>query len=348
MYSKKVDITMSTVSLLLYSAKKYLVPGLVSECVQVLEKSMTVDTVCEVLQQCILFEEEALKKKALKCIYFTAAVVFSTEGFMRLSHDALETVADLETLACTERYLFESCIKWARHQLLQSGTENPSDREVREMLGSVLYKIRFPTMTSKEFAELTAHSQILTGDEKHDVYVYMATREKLESLTFMTANRCMSNANTVRRFTACSSMKDCGYMHAIDVQATVGMWLTGVGLYGGECGSTHGVALLVLKGRETVSKTRRTIKSDGSKTPVIFGLARPVYIIANNRYTVCIYMRGPKTWSGDGGVCSCKLSGEGSYIAFFNSEYRDNSSNSNSGQIPELYCVSNTVPVPRN
>ena len=156
-------------------------------------------------------------------------------------------------------------MKWARHQLLESGNENPSDEEIREMLGSVLYTIRFPTMTLEEFAELTGHTQILTGDEKQDVYVYIATREKLESLRFMTSDRCMRNVNTVRRFTDCNSMRDCGHtMHAIDIQTTVGIWLTGIGLYGGEQGSTHDISLLVLKARKKLPRTSRTIKSDGS------------------------------------------------------------------------------------
>lgn len=137
MYSEKVDITMSNVSSLLYSAKKYLVSGLVSTCVKVLDRSATVDTICDVLQQCILFDDGLLKKKSLSFIYFTATVVFNTEGFMRLSRDAVKTVAGVKRLACTEKYLFESCVKWARHQLLESGNVNPSDEEVREMLGSV-------------------------------------------------------------------------------------------------------------------------------------------------------------------------------------------------------------------
>ena len=349
MYSEKVSVTLSTVSSLLYAAKKYLVSGLVSECLKVLDKSVTVDTVCEVLEQCVLFGEEELKKKVLSFIYFTAAVLFSTEGFMHLTRDTLEIVAGLEPLACTERYLFESCLKWARHQLLESGNESPRDEEVREVLGSVLYKIRFPAMTSKEFAELTAHSQILTGDEKHDVYVYLATKEKLESLTFMTSNRCLRNVSIIKRFMECSSMRDCGnVVHAIDIQATVGLWLTGVGLYGGEQGSTHDVALGVLKGQEKLSKTARTITSDGSKTPIIFGLARPVYIIANNRYTVLVAMKGPKTWSGDRGMVLCNLSGQGNYIAFHDTmctshPSRINSSSTNSGQIPELFCVSRSA-----
>lgn len=349
MYSEKAEITMSTVSSLLYAAKKYLLSGLVSECIKMLEKSITVDTVCEVLQQCVLFEEE-LKKKVLNFVYFTAAVVFNTEGFLHLSRDVLEIVADLDPLACTERCLFESCVKWARHQLRESGSENPSDEDIREALGGVLYKIRFPAMTPKEFAELTAHSKILTGDEKHDVYVYLATKMKLDSLPFATSKRCLRNANIVRRFEACNSMRDCGITaHAIDIQATVGLWLNGVGLYGGEQGATHDVVLMVLKGPEKLhqSVVRRSITSDGSKTPIVIGFARPVYIIANNRYTVWVSMRGPKTWSGDEGVGSSQFSsGDGHYIAFHNCERHPNrnSSNTRVGQIPELYCVTREYP----
>jgi len=186
-------------------------------------------------------------------------------------------------------------------------------------------------MTLEEFAELTGHTQILTVDAKQDVYVFIATREKLKSLKFMTSDRCMRNVNTVRRFTDCNSMRDCGHtMHAVDIQTTVGIWLTGIGLYGGEQGSTHDISLLVLKARRKLSRTSRTIKSDGSKTPIIFGLSKPLYIIANNRYTVCVSMKGPKTWSGEGGVGTCDLFGEGAYIAFYDCEHRCRHSNENS------------------
>jgi len=130
-----------------------------------------------------------LKEKCLDFISNNAEVVFNSDSFVNISHEVLEIVVSLEALATTEKHVFESCVRWARYQLLESGNKDPSDKEIREKLGSVLYEIRFPTMTAEEFAGLTAHSKILTGDEKHDVYVYIVTKERLRSLKFVAYSR---------------------------------------------------------------------------------------------------------------------------------------------------------------
>ena len=106
--------------------------------------------------------------------------MINAAAFLHLSRDATNDVVSLDTIAGTsERQLLEARVKWARHQLLELGNENPSDEEIRKTLGSVLYKIRFPAMTEKEFAEITTHSRILSEREKLDVYVCMASGERL-------------------------------------------------------------------------------------------------------------------------------------------------------------------------
>ena len=190
---EKADITSSTVVPLMFAAKKYLLTGLVSACLDVLEKSISPDTVCTVLQQSMFFGEDRLKDKCLHFISNNTQLVLGTDAFMGISHDVLKTVVSLNAVATTEKHVFESCIKWAKHQLLELGVEDPTDEEMRAKLGDVLYEIRFPTMTAEEFAGLTAHSKILTLEEKHDVYVYLVAKERLDSLKFVTASRLTKN-----------------------------------------------------------------------------------------------------------------------------------------------------------
>ena len=45
---------------------------------------------------------------------------------------------------------------------------------IRRVLGSVLYRIRFPTMALRTFALNFGRSDVLTGDEKAAIYYYMA------------------------------------------------------------------------------------------------------------------------------------------------------------------------------
>ena len=105
-YCEKANITASTAGSLMFAAKKYLLTGLISECLEVLEKSINPDTVCTILQQIILFGEDNLKEKCLTFISVNAENVFNTDALMSISHDILKTVVSLETLATTEKHVF--------------------------------------------------------------------------------------------------------------------------------------------------------------------------------------------------------------------------------------------------
>ena len=204
---------------------------------------------------------------------------------MNIPHDVLKAVVSLNTLATTEKYAFESCVRWAKHQLLELGNKDPSDEEVRDKLGDVLYEICFPTMTAKEFARLTAHSNILTTEEKHAVYIYLMISERLRSLKFVSG---MCNCLIIKRLTLCDSAGElvCTEIrYAISFKTTVDLQLTGVGLYGGVQESNHDVTLRVYNGNYMLSKTK-TMRSDGGKTPIKIRLEEPVNITAKGVHTV--------------------------------------------------------------
>jgi len=319
----------------MFAARKYLLTGLISECLEVLEKSISPDTVCTILQQITLFGEDNLKEKCLMFISVNAEDVFNTDAFMSISHDILKTVVSSKTLATTEKHVFESCVRWAKHQLLELGNEDPSDEEVREKLGDALYEIRFPTMTAEEFAGLTAHSKILTGDEKHDVYVYIVTEERLGSLKFVSSSRCDS---VIKRLGTANTggWNYSGKCDAISFETTVALWLTGVGLYGGMQASTHHVIVRVLKGEELLSETTTTMTSDGTKSPIRIRLGKPVLISANSKHVVSASIRGSETWLGVKDVSDFEQCGK---IVFGNTEHSTNGTDVGRGQIPELYVM---------
>jgi len=316
----------------------------VSVCLEVLETSISADAVCTILQQMVLFGEDKLKRKCLNFVSYTAALVFNSEGFKGVSRDVLKMIVSLKTLTTTEKHIFQSCVRWAKHQLLELGNKDPSDEEIREKLGDVLYEIRFPTMTSEEFAALTAHSKILTADEKHDVYVYTVSKEKLEGLKFVTDRRFVKEV-VIKRLTV-SDVTHWNYISgrcdAIAFETKETMILTGVGLYGGIQKSTHYITLRLLKGDSTVSETNTKMTSNGSKTPIRVGLEKPVVIPANSRHTLVAVISGSTTWSG---LISVNGSGSEQYrkIVFYSTEHTTNGTDVNRGQIPELYVILSTT-----
>jgi len=333
-----VDATADTAMPLMYAAKKYLLTGLVKECQTVIEKGLSVDTVCTVLKQSMSLQENELKQKCLQFVTINALRVFNAETFLHLSREALRDVVCLNCLFYpTERQVYEYCMKWARRQLRETGNECPSDEEIRDKLGDVLYKIRFPVMTLKDFAELTAQSTVVNAEEKHDVYVFMALGKKLETLKFVDERR-RGEEKVINRFNNVRSLSlGCkGKTDAISIHATVGMHLTGVGLYGGREASTHNVTVKVLKESETLSMTVSQMTSDGRQDPIKVELENPVYIHANTTYTVAVVILGPNTWAGTEGGATCEFPESGS-IAFDNSEMSNNSTTVSSGQIPQLF-----------
>ncbi|KAH3792632.1 hypothetical protein DPMN_146129 [Dreissena polymorpha] len=58
LYSGKVEINADTVLSLLYTAKKYDIPGLASQCKTFLNDNFDAENVCTVLYQAIVFDDE--------------------------------------------------------------------------------------------------------------------------------------------------------------------------------------------------------------------------------------------------------------------------------------------------
>ena len=339
-YCETANITADTAFPLMYAAKKYLLVALVRECATVLEH-LNVDRVCTVLQQSMSLHENELKEKCLKFIGNNAHRVIDTEEFLRLSRDALDEVACLDILVHTsERQVYEYCVKWARHQLRESENESASDEKIREQLGSVLYKIRFPIMTAKDFAELTAHSTIPTAEEQRDVYVYMTLGEKLDTLKFGVQRRQRVEEKVISRFPRIvgNDWISDGVTNAICFQTTVNMQLTGVGLYGGKEACSHDVTLSVLKGNETLVRKFTKMISDGRQAPIKIELETPVDIHANTRYCVTAFVKGPNTFCGEGGKTAYDLSESGRLV--FYACKMPAVGDVCSGQIPQLfYCL---------
>ena len=212
----------------------------------------------------------------------------------------------------------------------ETGNDSPSDEDLRNKMGNVLYRIRFPTMTLKDFAELTAQSAVLTLQEKYDVHVYMAVGTKLESVKFGTKNRRGANyvANRFDRIH--------GEWRGIAIRTTVDIVLTGIGLYGGTKKSTHGVTLEVLRENETLSKTVTKMVSDGSRKLVKIQLENPVHVHASSTYIVAAVIIGPKTWSGEGDAIACDF-GKTRTLSFGNSQKSMNCMRLTSAKIPQLF-----------
>jgi BTB/POZ domain-containing protein 1/2 len=124
-------------------------------------------------------------------------------------------------------------IRWAEVQCKQRGIEI-NDANLRDVLGNLLFQIRFPLMTLEEFAAIAQFSNILSDSEKVDLFVYFISPIK-PAIPFVNEKRCevFGKEISINRFQRIESRW--GYTGTTDkIKFTVdaNIYLTAIGLYG--------------------------------------------------------------------------------------------------------------------
>lgn len=71
--------------------------------------------------------------------------------------------------------MFQACLAWSSKECQRQGIPVNPDNQ-RSVLGSVLFHIRFPTMSLIEFAQDVSKTNVLTTDDRCAVFEYIACR----------------------------------------------------------------------------------------------------------------------------------------------------------------------------
>lgn len=174
----------------MHAAHKYMIPNLVKFCEKFLEDGLNDENVCCILEQSLTFGAEELKKRCLALLALNSSEIMKSKQFNEINVQTLDAVLDMNRMECSESFLYQACIGWAKHQLKNNqDAQNPSDQAIRDALGRLLYKIRFPAMDQKEFTEFTADSDVLSPQEKLSIFYFLANGKKKETFAFICAKR---------------------------------------------------------------------------------------------------------------------------------------------------------------
>jgi len=231
MYTDSVTMTPKTVLPLMYAGIKYQLPKLIGECQKMLQQNLSADTVCEILDQAIYFEEQELINKSVEYIGKQAARVVLTAGFLQMSREGLFKVVSYDWLQISEVTLYKACLNWATTQLIKRNINNPAEYAIRVELGEVFNKIRFPVMSIQEFAQISGNSDILTCSEKASIYYYIGTKDQNQTnLPFDWKPR--RTEKIIDRFTIITNSSWCGNQNdAIQFKSDKNMILTAIDTY---------------------------------------------------------------------------------------------------------------------
>ncbi|KAL3085751.1 hypothetical protein niasHS_009500 [Heterodera schachtii] len=155
---------------LLFDAKKYNISGLVGPIFA--NSNLRI-------AQCFLgfrtgssFRIGRFSRKCLRFICQNAAQLFKSDNFFQIDQEILCLLLDNDRLLLSDEFeIWKAALRWADEKCRQNGIECFAENR-REMLGSALFKIRFPNIQEEDFAKCIVPSNVLTGEELLGVYQF--------------------------------------------------------------------------------------------------------------------------------------------------------------------------------
>ena len=181
MYCDELSLTLLNVVQVLQGARKYQLTGLTQRCLEFAETNMTDDGVCVVLEQALTANEQSLIDASLRHIEHRTPTVFQSRSFLDASPDVVRRIVSLETLDVTELDLFNACVAWAHHRATVAASPskvNVNGAVLRRHLEPLVPLIRFPTMSTGDFASFVVPMNVLTDTETCNVYKYFTCPER--------------------------------------------------------------------------------------------------------------------------------------------------------------------------
>lgn len=289
-YYEEAEVNCENATLLLYAAKKYLLPVLSKQCCDCLVKNLSASNAVNVLEHGLLFDETELIRECLRLISLNSETVLKGVEILSASKSTMDRILSLNLMASTELDVYEACVNWAKYRMVADGgcAENPNDDQIRETLGDLLYKIRFPTMDPVDFARLSVNRGVLSCEEKEAVYYYFVTKERVAGLVF-SAEKRWGEEVFVDRTVSCITGNwkySTPTVDAINFKADCGVLLTGVGLYPGHLQTGYDVDFEVLESSKSLFKRRTSVPHSASAVPWKVSLDRPIVIGAGVVYTI--------------------------------------------------------------
>ena len=276
--------------------------------------------------------------------------VLQSADFNSLSLEALCAFLSLEQMAgVDELRLYRSAVTWAKSQNGDQSAEM-SDEEIRNVLQKALFLIRLPTVDAKGFSDVCGAANILTAEEKSEIYHYiLSVKPDMTDQTIVgktvagfsaDQRACNSNEYTIERLSNISGEWNCNSnVDAICFRSSAAVRLTGVGIYGTkDCAHITSVKLDIFdntsKNLNTV--TVRDIPCTGTDTPVPIRWGTGVNLRQDTEYTVSVLIESPghNTYKGDRG--KSKASINNTTFTFSKAPGSTNGTSPDSGQIPQL------------
>ncbi|XP_031631886.1 BTB/POZ domain-containing protein 2-like [Contarinia nasturtii] len=191
-YFGMVNLTIENVDAIMNLSNKYNVTECKNLCRKFLKATMTSENMILRYELAIFLEDESLKKFCEVMISIDPQDFLKRPGFLQCNKNTLAALMEMKGLKCSEVELFEACMSWVKNK---SEEENLTRDIVQSELGDLFYKIRFGSMTIKEFSTLIpSYGSLFSNGELQDIIQFVGDKEFQSKLFIETREkRCDVN-----------------------------------------------------------------------------------------------------------------------------------------------------------
>jgi BTB/POZ domain-containing protein 1/2 len=307
LYCEDAELGADSVMDVLYAARKYAVQGLETLCREYLNSNKTVENVCTILEQAHLFDDEELQTDCLKLIFAEPTAVLKSAGIQDLSSASLEKILDGEELKAPEDVIFGAMLIWADGECCRRHLE-VTDENRRNVLGRLLYLIRFPVMDKDFYTNTVARSNILSPEEKVELFNCHLGQDKSLSTHFSTKYREVTRCLRFKSVSSGSWNINGTSPDAISFTSSRDIDLIGILIYGCLSGSaTYDISLEVYDSGTMVGRTKQSLPTNDKTRMYEVVLPGHVSVKAGKLYTVKVETRGPKVYYGECGMATVNV-----------------------------------------
>ena len=159
-----------------------------------MSNKMNIENVCSFMEEALNSQSTQLQQKCQEVFSKETKEIMDHASFLCLSQHALSTFLDTEEINVLEIILFNLVCKWMREKCNEKKLDI-NGANMRTMIGDAIIKIRFPTMTSFDFANhVVSIEGLLTDSEIATLFkmITMSDNSKIDC-PFPAKHRCRNS-----------------------------------------------------------------------------------------------------------------------------------------------------------
>ncbi|XP_052808215.1 BTB/POZ domain-containing protein 6-B-like [Mya arenaria] len=156
---------------LIRAAHRYGPKSLQDRCFSFLLTEINADNVCVTLELADYFNEDNIFERCFRFINVNAVDVLKASNFPDLCEECVHRVLTSDALNADEFEVYDAVIRWADGKCART-TQRPTDETRRQVLGSLLFSVRFAIMDVDEFTHKLSTKDVLSTEEKVVLYQF--------------------------------------------------------------------------------------------------------------------------------------------------------------------------------